>query len=172
AAASLAKAEKKNELEVLLEAVRAQDEQFHAEESVLFDLVRLLTGFGPKELGGIRGELEKFATSAKVPVTRQLGYVALVAADGTPDKAWALGLKAVPAWQDLVPAMPLLRDPGRRADLYPKVEPLLKGLPKELASPEAGKAVTGRFVRVELPGKKRTLTLAEVEVYSDGKNVA
>jgi len=31
---------------------------------------------------------------------------------------------------------------------------------------------TGRFVRISLPGDKRTLTLAEVEVYSDGKNVA
>ena len=30
----------------------------------------------------------------------------------------------------------------------------------------------GRYVRVELPGKQRTLTLAEVEVLSDGKNVA
>ena len=29
--------------------------------------------------------------------------------------------------------MPLIRDPGQRASLYPKVEPLLAGLPKELA---------------------------------------
>src|SRR5262249_53094292 len=35
-----------------------------------------------------------------------------------------------------------------------------------------GKSVNGRFVRIELPGKQRTLTLAEVEVYSDGKNIA
>jgi putative heme-binding domain-containing protein len=32
--------------------------------------------------------------------------------------------------------------------------------------------VNGRYVRVELPGKQRTLTLAEVEVFSDGINVA
>jgi putative heme-binding domain-containing protein len=30
----------------------------------------------------------------------------------------------------------------------------------------------GRYVRIELPGPQRTLTLAEVEVYSDGRNVA
>ena len=30
----------------------------------------------------------------------------------------------------------------------------------------------GRYVRIELPGKKKTLTLAEVEVFSDGRNVA
>ena len=45
--------------------------------------------------------------------------------------------------------------------------------PPELAAtqPKAGGAV-GRFVRIELPGKQRTLTLAEVEVFSDGRNVA
>ena len=30
----------------------------------------------------------------------------------------------------------------------------------------------GRYVRIEIPGKKKTLTLAEVEVFSDGRNVA
>src|SRR6185295_5852137 len=60
-----------------------------------------------------------------------------------------------------------------RASLYPKVEPLLKGLPKELESAASkGKTVFGRYVRVEIPGKKKILTLAEVEVYSDGQNVA
>ena len=41
--------------------------------------------------------------------------------------------------------------------------PLLDGLPPNLASPaDSGKGSYGRFVRVELPGRKRTLTLAEV----------
>lgn len=31
---------------------------------------------------------------------------------------------------------------------------------------------TGRYVRIDLPGKKRTLSLAEVQVFSNGKNVA
>jgi len=76
----------------------------------------------------------------------------------------------VPALRDLVSAMPLIRDPGVRASLYPKVEPLLSGLPKELApSSQRSKGTSGRFVRVEIPGKA-TLTLAEVEVYSDGRN--
>ncbi len=42
-------------------------------------------------------------------------------------------------------------------------------------APKPGTLATGkpaRFVRVELPGDKRTLTLAEVEVFSGGKNVA
>lgn len=41
--------------------------------------------------------------------------------------------------------------------------------------PSSAPLVTGRparFVRIELPGDKRILTLAEVEVFSDGKNIA
>jgi putative heme-binding domain-containing protein len=68
--------------------------------------------------------------------------------------------------------MPAIRDPGQRAGLYPRVLPLLQGLPKELGGDsKAAKGIEGRYVRVELRGR-RTLTLAEVEVFSDGRNVA
>src|SRR5205085_1115774 len=77
------------------------------------------------------------------------------------------------ALQDLLHAAPLIRDPGLRASLYPKIEPLLRGLPKGLsAAGQEGEVKRGRYVRVELPGRRRTLTLAEVEVYSAGRNVA
>jgi putative heme-binding domain-containing protein len=170
----LAKLENKNELLVLTDALRIQDEQAAGQDqSVVFDLVRLLSGRRADELSGIRTELEKLATGANRPLTRQLGFVTLVAADGNVDKAWALATKSATALQDLLNAMPLIRDPGQRASLYPKVEPLLVGLPKELASTAPqGKATLGRYVRVELPGRQKTLTLAEVEVYSEGNNVA
>ncbi len=172
----LAKLQNKTELRVLLDAIQEQGSgargQGPEEESVLFDLVRLLTSRPAQELTSARAELEKMATSAKMPVTRQLGFVALIATDDAIDKAWGLGLKSVTALHDLVSAMPLIRDPGQRARLYPKVEPLLLGLPKELANVPKGKTTTGRYVRIELPGRQRTLTLAEVEVYSDGRNVA
>jgi putative heme-binding domain-containing protein len=174
ALAGLAKLEQKNETRVLLDAIRSQDDQQAGQdESIAFDLVRLLTGRGAAELAGARAELEKMATGAKLPVTRQLAFVALVAADGNAGKAWALATKAVQTLQDLVTAMPLIRDPSQRAGLYPKVEPLLAGLPKELAvAPGNGESNLGRYVRIELPGRQRTLTLAEVEVYSQGRNVA
>ncbi|MCB9915857.1 MAG: c-type cytochrome [Planctomycetes bacterium] len=51
--------------------------------------------------------------------------------------------------------------------------PLCDGLPPELAAAGGGRAETrGRYVRIELPGEQRTLTLAEVEVLSNGVNVA
>lgn len=164
----------KTPMRVLVDAIRNQDEQQNAQdESVVFDLVRLLTSLPTVELTAARSDLEKLATSARLPVTRQLGYVALLAADGNIDKVWALAGKSVGALQDLVHAMPLVRDPGLRAALYPKVEPLLRGLPTELAAiTPKGKTTAGRFIRIELPGPQRTLTLAEVEVISAGRNVA
>jgi putative heme-binding domain-containing protein len=173
AVAGLSKLENKTPTAVLVESLKVQDGQFGTQdESVIFDLVRLLTDQGAQKLSAVRGDLEKLAAEAKTPVTRQLGYVALIAADGNADKAWALATKSVTALHDLVHAMPLIRDPEQRASLFPRVEPLLDGLPKNLATQAADNLVNGRYVRVELPGKNKTLTLAEVEVYSEGKNVA
>src|SRR5262249_4195946 len=103
----LAKLDKKSELRVLLDTIGQHDqsparERGGADDSVLFDLIRLLTSRDAKELTNARPEIEKLATSAKSPLTRQLGYVALIAADGQIEKAWALATKSVPALQDLV----------------------------------------------------------------------
>jgi putative heme-binding domain-containing protein len=168
----LAKSQKKKEVEVLVSTIRNQDGTKNTQdESVAYDLVRLLTNRNAAELTEARSELEALATDAKTPLMRELGYVALIAADGNVDKAWALASKSASSLQDLVSAMPLIRDPSQRALLYPKVEPLIAGLPKELTSGDS-KETKGRYVRIELPGANKTLTLAEVEVYSGGKNVA
>jgi putative heme-binding domain-containing protein len=173
ALSALAKLEKKSELRVLLDAIRVHDaEETNQDESVAFDLIRLLTSKPASELAGVRADIEKLATSAKQPVTRQLGFVTLIAADSGIDKSWTLAAKSLRSLQDLVNAMPMIRDPGQRTALYPKVAALLTGLPKELAPGGAGKSLSGRYVRIELPGRQRTLTLAEVEVFSDGVNIA
>ena len=51
-------------------------------ESTVIELARLLTDRMPAELAATRGELEKLATDANLPVLRQLGFAALIAADG------------------------------------------------------------------------------------------
>lgn len=50
--------------------------------------------------------------------------------------------------------------------------PASKGRPSPAATALELPAVSGRFVRIELPGSKRTLSLAEVEVFANGENVA
>ena len=112
------------------------------------------------------------ATGAKLPVTRQLGFVALIAADGSVDQAWTLGTQSVQALQDLLGAMPLVRDGNLRASLYPKVKPLLHGLPGVPGRAGEGEADSRAATCGSSCPARRTLTLAEVEVLSDGRNVA
>src|SRR5262249_15180762 len=102
ALADLAGRDNKNALSVLIEAIQSQDPQKQKgspEESVVFDLVRLLTDRPAAELARVRGELERMATGANLPVTRQLGFVALIAADGGVDRAWTLAVQSVPTLQ-------------------------------------------------------------------------
>lgn len=167
----LAHSENKAELRVLMDVISGVSESGR-DEAVILELVRLLSGRAPAELTSVRPDLEKLATAAKQPLLREVGYVALVSVDGNVDQAWDLAIKSTSSLRDLLAAMPLMADPSLRAALFPKVEPLLKGLPEHLAPKTSGPVVPGRFVRVELPGRQRTLTLAEVEVFSDGKNVA
>lgn len=142
------------------------------DDSVVFDLVRLLGAQGADQLGQIRSELERFALSAKSPVIRQSGLLGLIAVDKSTDKVWTLSSKNVGSLRDLIRAMPLISDTGLRSTLYERVVPLLKGLPPELAAATGGKkGAYGRYVRIELP-RRGTLTLAEVEVYSGDRNIA
>ncbi len=170
---SLAKLEKSQPLVVLVSAIRDQDGQLSKDESVSFDLVRLLTGFDAAQLAAVRSDLEKLTLEGQAPLTRELGFVSLIAADGSIERAWELSHRSPRNLLDLVTAMPLVRDPNQRQSLYPKIEALLTGAAALPATPSkengAGK---GRYVRIELPGNRKTLSLAEVEVYSAGRNVA
>ena len=169
---ALAEFDKKPELTVIIETIQSLDhKQDKADTSVVFDLVRQLTSRPGAELAPARAELEKLATSARQPILRQIGFVSLINIDKSTDRAWALANHSVGSLRDFVDSMPLIADASVRASLYPLIEPLLEGLPKPLAAEGAAKGVDGRFVRIELP-RKGTLTLAEVEVMSGGRNVA
>lgn len=173
AISQLANIDRISELRVLLSSIAKLDELEERDESVIYDFGRLLTNRQGIELSGVRDELENMATDANSPVVRQIGYVALVAADGNVDAVWNLAQQDVRTLHDLVLAAPLISDPAIRSSIYPKIQPLLDGLPAALADESAAsKGTYGQYVRIELPGRRRTLTLAEVEVFSDGRNVA
>jgi putative heme-binding domain-containing protein len=167
----LSKLTGKTELSVVMDAILALDARQNApESSQLFDLVRLLTSRNAAELAAARAELVKLATTARQPLFRQIGMVALLTIDGKADQVWELALRSTKSLEDFVSAIPLISDLGLRTSLYDKIEPLVHGLPPQLAG-QANRGTVGRFVRVEIPGPA-TLTLAEVEVYSNGENVA
>ena len=150
---------------VVADALAAQDRP-GADESVTYDLTRLLAA-RPADLPAARPVLESLANSAKSPTLRRLAIAGLVAADGTPQKAWDAAKSSPARVADFAAAIPAIRDPNQRAAAYPIALEILSA-----KSVPVKNAVNGRYVRLELPGQKRTLTLAEVEVLSGGANVA
>lgn len=135
ALADLARLTGQGEARTLIDALRERDSQeADPGESTVIELARLLTDRDPSALAVARGELERLATGANLPVLRQLGFASLIAADGTTDQAWTLASRSDQTLRDLLGAMPLIRDPGLRASFYPRIEPLLHSLPVNLAS--------------------------------------
>ncbi len=116
-------------------------------ESTVIELARLLTERNRGELATVRGELEKLATSASLPVLRQLGFASLMAADDRADQAWTLAARSVQGVRDILRAMPLVRDPELRASLYPRIEPLLHGLPPSLAHGRESASESASMIR-------------------------
>ena len=167
----LAKLENQSEVSVVIGAINKLDAQeTNADVTLVFDLVRQLSGRSAAEMASARAQLETLARSARQPIFRQIGFVSLINIDGSVDKAWALATTDLQRLLDFVNAMPLINDASVQASLYDKVEPLLDRVPATLTGPLT-KGTVGRYVRIELP-RKGTLTLAEVEVISGGTNVA
>ncbi len=129
AASALAKDRKTDEVAVLVETVLEFADAFKDRErladSVIVDLMRLATIRGSAPLLRIRPQLEKMAVHSARNVVCETAFVALVEADGNPDKAWELAAKSGTAMPDLLNAVPLLRDPAHRASLYPNIEAVL-----------------------------------------------
>jgi putative heme-binding domain-containing protein len=168
---SLASINQVTPLEVLLTTIQNLDKNARS-ESVVYDMVRILTGWNPIELKEVRPQLVEMAKTAGYPVVRQIGYVALISADEDTEEAWKMASASVSSLKDFLRAMPLILDPAVQGRLYPQVKALLTELPGELSNKQKGGGAFGRYVRIELPGNKRTLTLAEVEVFSNGQNIA
>ena len=171
----LAAADTKSVVRVAVDALNELDAREGAVDSAtVFDLIRVLLSRPASELAELRGDMERMATSARRPQLRRIGYVALTAIDalggGDPSaKVWELAKAEPRRLVDMVEALPLVSDPGVRTSLYDRVLPLVDGLPGTTA---VKPGTVGRFVRVELPGKQRTLTLAEVEIYAGNDNLA
>ena len=144
------------------------------DKSVIFDLIRLLATQPAAEMVLERDRLAGFAENASLPALRQIGLIGMMLADQNVNAAWEFASKQANRSIDLCNALPLIPDPELQTVLYPKILPLVDQVPDFLVA-ELDKDRTGgkaRFVRIELPGPDRILTLAEVEVIDDGENIA
>jgi putative heme-binding domain-containing protein len=183
---ALARADGSSVVKVVVDALTALDQKLEEksaeiDSATVFELIRTLLGRPPRELVDLRSDLERLATTGRRPMMRQIGYVGLLNIDALAARdrsgatvadpcrqVWELAQVEPRRLVDLIAAVPLVGDPAVTASLYDRIIPLLDGLPDGKSS--RGPAV--RYVRVELPGKGRPLTLAEVEVFAEGVNVA
>src|SRR5262249_3073838 len=130
AVAGLANRQGVSQSQVLLEAIRGRDaDPRDTEESLLYDLGRLLTGRDPRELAPLRPELEDLALKGARPATRRLGFAALIAACANAERAWELGLGSAAALGDLLDAAFLVRDANVRESMFPRIQALLEHAP-------------------------------------------
>lgn len=132
------------------------------------NLARLLPWQTADELKKQRARVVKLTTGGNADV-RSAAWAALAIADGSFDQSWAMAIKSPDSMTDLLQGIPRLPDPDVRGKAYDKTLPLLSATPADWKA--AGEVAKGRYVRIELP-RKGTLTLAEVEILSGGKNIA
>ncbi len=174
---ALAKADQTSVVTVVAGALATLDgRQGEVDSNTVFDLIRLLLSRPAAELAELRGEMERLATAGRRPIMRRIGSVAVMTIDAAggsaraaSDRAWTQASGDPRRLVDLIEALPLVSDPAVAGELYDRMLPLLE-TPAGKAPPKPG--ATARYVRIELPGPSRTLTLAEVEVYAGEANVA
>ena len=121
----LAKVRNTDTLTELFKGIQELDQKGEESEPVLRDLAALLLQNKPADLAAKRADLEKLAGGSQLPLTRHLGYAALITADASADKIWQRAETDPAKLADLVFSVPLIRDTGLRSSFYPKLEPLL-----------------------------------------------
>ncbi len=161
-----------NKSTVPTEAIRVLASITDGASQAAHDLARIITRQSAPDLKALRDQLKPLTAASRPEASRQAGKAALMMADGSVKPAWADAQKSPAALRDFLNAVPMLADPALRTAADTLVRGLFTELPAALKAQLTGKAGTrGRYVRIELP-RKGTLTLAEVEVISAGKNIA
>ena len=161
-----------NKTNIPAEAVRVLASITEAGSQAANDLARIVARQSAADLKPLRDKLTPLTAAHMPEASRQAGKAALMLADGSVQPAWAEAQKSPAALRDFLNAIPMLADPALRTAADTLVRGLFAELPAAVKSPLPGAAGTrGRYVRIELP-RKGTLTLAEVEVMSGGRNIA
>jgi len=113
-------------LSQLLEGLADLDKKGEEAVGAMQDLLAILLQGKPEALTAKRKTLEKLAVESQLALTRQIGYAALVTADGSSGPAWKQAEANPAQLVDLVLGVPLIREAALRMGFYPKLEPLLR----------------------------------------------
>lgn len=165
AAERLADARGTSTVDVLLDAI-AEADGGHDHGHVDHRLMGLFATLRDVDVTAAADALARLSREGKRPSTRRLATAARLDARGDLDAAWREASGDMSALVELIEALPSVRDGAMKAAAVDRLIAQLDA-PTDDAAPLAG-----RYVRVSLAGEKRTLTLAEVEVFAGGVNVA
>lgn len=155
---------------LLLELIRETAEMPQSETSV-YELVRLIPLLDGR--GFDRNVLSEWAESSPHAALRQAGLLGIISITGNPDLAYELVLRDPRRFRDLAALVHLLPKAEWQWALFPHlVEAAQDPRPDWMNRLDGTGFGMAQFVRIELPGEQRILTLAEVEILADGHNVA
>lgn len=174
ALAGLARLSGDGQDDLLMMAIRSADARTNGHvDHLLSNLFGCVDGLPAAEMKSLEPTLEEFASDGQRTSTRRLATAALIRVRGSLEQSWRDAVRSIGAMNDLLEAAPLVNDPALAGDLFGRIRTLLDAPPPELAgSPDRPLRTAGRYLRIEIPGAGKTLTLAEVEVLSDGRNIA
>ena len=153
--------------QTLLGVLEPMASETHAGTTALSQMLLTLPA---ADLNTVRNSLEKLANGS-ARVVAPYALAALMICDGALEKSWTAAQTSPAALQLFLSAVPLLPETLRHTG-FEKIQSVLSKLPPAVAQALEGKNGTrGRYIRIELP-RSGTLSLAEVQVMSGGKNIA
>ncbi|MEO5915035.1 MAG: HEAT repeat domain-containing protein [Luteolibacter sp.] len=142
------------------------------DDSATRDLCVMLLQQSTADLKSSRESVQKLAVSGASDAIKQSAAAALITADHSIGAVWNEAIRSPQALTSFLNALPLVPDEQLRGSAFNIVKNLLVTLPNGVAAAlKNQKGASGRFIRIELP-RKGTLSLAEVQVFSQGKNIA
>lgn len=166
----LAKLRNASSLPLLLTLIEERDAS-GATESI-GSLSQLLAEQPVADLKKARSRIENLATKGKDAKTRQLGYVAWIAADGSGDAAFLAASKSKASLRELLVAVPSVPDSELRGKLFTAVRSLVFELPPSLQAEPTGASLMQSGIQVDFfqpnPPNVALETLAKLKPKASG----
>ncbi len=136
------------------------------------NLAHLLPFQLAEDLKPLRAQVMQLARNGDFSDVKSSAWAALAVADNSFAQVWKEASPSATSLTDLLNGIPTISDITLRAQAFPFIKPLLVDPSPEFKALTDGKQTQGaRFLRIELP-RNGTLTLAEVQILSGGKNIA
>ncbi len=143
----------------------------NAEQQSAVGELAMMLGMQPvDDLAKVRSKLEGFTVGTNNDSLQRAGWLGMMLADADIGPALKRAGTDTDQLATLARTVELIPDPRLQQALFDNLKSRLPDLQTRMTGSQP--ETLGSFVRIELPGEKRILTLAEVEVMSNGKNVA